>query len=173
MEMSKRIIFSVTMLLVFSLIPALALAAPSSPASPSASSSASASASPSDSASASDKDDTFTVLKLASTGPYVVMLQMRLRDLGYFSYRATGSYGSITRTSVLKFQEDNDLAIDGTVGENTFNKLFYKNLPRAKLPATVKVVSALRTIPKRPKNTARPRTGLRLPPPSRWAPPPR
>ena len=144
--MRKKILFSLVILLIVASLPIYSFAAPSASKSPSASPSSkasSASASPSASSSASTSASAqptgFAVLKLESSGPYVTMLQMRLRDLGYFCYRPTGSYAALTRTAVISFQEQNNLGIDGTVGENTFNKLFYKNLKRSLLDKSVKV----------------------------------
>lgn len=128
--MRKKILFSLMILLIFSL-PTLALAEPTT--SPDASSSPSSSA--------SVEPTAFTVLKMESTGVNVTMLQLRLRDLGYFCYRPTGSYKSLTRDGVIKFQQQNKLDVDGTVGENTFNKLFSKILKRSPLADTIKVVS--------------------------------
>lgn len=132
--MRKKIIIALVAILILA-IPALALAEPSE--SPSPSESSSSSVSPSSSAST----DAFTVLKMESTGPNVTILQLRLRDLGFFCYRATGSYKALTREGVIRFQEQNKLDVDGTVGENTFKKLFSKVLSRSKLPESYKVVS--------------------------------
>jgi peptidoglycan hydrolase-like protein with peptidoglycan-binding domain len=129
MQMRKIVLFSLVFILILS-IPAMALAKPSE--SPSGSS---------PSPSTSGSDEVFSVLKMESTGDNVTMLQLRLRDLGYFSYIPTGSYKGLTRDGVIKFQEQNDLDVDGTVGEETFNKLFGKIINRSKLADTVKVVS--------------------------------
>lgn len=135
--MRKKFLFSLVILIITAVLPIYSFAEPSvsSSASPSASVSPSASSSP------SSEPTGFTVLKLESSGPDVTILQMRLRDLGYFCYRATGSYGALTRTAVIGFQEQNKLGIDGTVGENTFNKLFNKNLKRSLLDKATKVIS--------------------------------
>ncbi len=66
---------------------------------------------------------------------------MRLRDLGYLFYRPTGLYGTLTRAAVIRFQEKNELAPDGEIGELTFKKLFLKNLKRAPLASGVKITT--------------------------------
>jgi len=67
-----------------------------------------------------------TILKIESEGEEVVNLQMRLRDLGYFNYKVTGYYGTVTAEAVRYFQEVNGLKVDGTVGPET-RKVLYSN----------------------------------------------
>ena len=49
------------------------------------------------------------VLKDGDSGDDVISLQMRLRDLGYYNYKITGDFGSVTAQAVRDFQEDNKL----------------------------------------------------------------
>ena len=56
-------------------------------------------------------------------GDDVTELQTRLWDLGYMS-KATGHFGSETTAAVQKFQELNSLAVDGTIGEQTRERLY-------------------------------------------------
>ncbi len=66
----------------------------------------------------------FQMMKLDSRGTNVIRVQMRLRDLGYFNYRPTGKYFSMTQKAVKDFQQSNGLDPDGRVGEMTYQKLF-------------------------------------------------
>lgn len=73
-------------------------------------------------------------LRAGSEGDAVVHLQMRLRDLGYYNYKITGSFGSLTESAVIEFQKANKLASDGVIGEQT-STLLYSNEVKRK-PAT-------------------------------------
>ena len=59
-----------------------------------------------------------------SEGNNVVLIQKRLKALGYFSGTATGYYGSATVSSVKKFQSANGLTSNGVCNSSTLNKLF-------------------------------------------------
>ncbi len=65
-----------------------------------------------------------------SSGEAVYRLQQRLLDLGYFNYKPTGSYGSMTRNAVIAFQQYNDLAADGAAGDATQTALFASSAKR-------------------------------------------
>jgi hypothetical protein len=64
------------------------------------------------------------LLKTGSSGLDVYQLQQRLLDLDYFSFKSTGSYGGMTRSAVMRFQEVNNIMADGTAGEETLRLLF-------------------------------------------------
>lgn len=66
----------------------------------------------------------FQTLRLNDRGTEVMRVQMRLRDLGYFNYRATGKFFSKTESAVREFQQINGLDQDGRVGPITYDKLF-------------------------------------------------
>jgi hypothetical protein len=70
------------------------------------------------------------ILKIGSTGDKVINLQMRLRDLGYYNYKITGYYGSVTREAVAVFQQTNNLQVDGTVGPETSGFLYSNQAKR-------------------------------------------
>ena len=74
--------------------------------------------------------DPSEILKIKSEGEEVVNLQMRLRDLGYFNYKVTGYYAEATRGAVALFQEENGLAVDGTVGPETKSVLYSSKAKR-------------------------------------------
>lgn len=83
----------------------------------------------------------FETLKLNSQGTIVFMIQMRLRDLGYLNYRATGEYLSKTESAVRSFQEYNELSADGQLGPMTYDKLFSNNVVRRPLATNIVVKS--------------------------------
>lgn len=66
----------------------------------------------------------FQMLKLNDEGPNVIRVQTRLRDLGYFNYRATGKFFGKTQQAVKDFQTSNGADPDGRVGEQTYDKMF-------------------------------------------------
>ena len=80
---------------------------------------------------------TFTLMDINSVGENVVRLQMRLRQLGYLNYRATGMYYGMTQKGVKQFQEQNDLSNDGQAGELTYAELFTLDPVRRPLPSSV------------------------------------
>ncbi|MDD4493915.1 MAG: peptidoglycan-binding protein [Eubacteriales bacterium] len=59
------------------------------------------------------------ILKKGTSGVDVRELQDDLKALGYFQVNSTGYYGSITQSSVLRFQKVNNLKVDGIVGPQT------------------------------------------------------
>jgi len=76
-------------------------------------------------------------LKKNDAGDAVIIIQQRLTDLGYLHFRATGSFGDMTRIGVLAFQERNDVDKDGMVGEETYSHLYDAGLIRAALNESI------------------------------------
>ncbi len=70
------------------------------------------------------------VIKFGSTGDYVVILQSKLKILGYFYPSITGSFGTETENAVKAFQRDNNLLSDGIVGKATWVKLYELTEPQ-------------------------------------------
>lgn len=68
------------------------------------------------------------ILRFKSEGDDVLSMQQRLIELGYNlgPYSADGDFGEDTEAAVMKFQQDNNLYIDGEVGPDTWNALFGK-----------------------------------------------
>ena len=79
------------------------------------------------------------------TGEIVAMIQTRLRELGYFHFKATGSFLSMTRSAVIEFQKNQvsqdgaAIIADGTVGEQSMGLLFSPNAARAAIPKEVHI----------------------------------
>ena len=67
------------------------------------------------------------MLRVGSSGEAVQTLQLKLKELGYFSGTGTGYYGSVTKAAVIAFQQANGLSADGIAGPNTRNKVFSNN----------------------------------------------
>ena len=64
-------------------------------------------------------------MSLSSRGDDVTALQNKLLSLGYLDYpNATGYYGTLTKTAVIRFQNNNGLAADGIAGPLTQGKLY-------------------------------------------------
>ena len=72
----------------------------------------------------------FSVMSLSkygSSGSEVRSIQTRLTELGYFSGKVDGIFGSQTKNAVIKFQKDYGLTADGIVGSNTLKALKLKS----------------------------------------------
>ena len=66
----------------------------------------------------------FETLRVGSESRKVENLQSKLKELGYFNFRVTGFYGSITADAVRAFQRDNSLMVDGIAGSRTKQALY-------------------------------------------------
>ncbi|WP_026691559.1 peptidoglycan-binding protein [Alteribacter aurantiacus] len=63
------------------------------------------------------------LLRQGSSGDAVKLLQEKLKDLGYFTASANGSFQASTRDAVRKYQEANRLLVDGIAGPQTIRHL--------------------------------------------------
>lgn len=63
------------------------------------------------------------VLKYQMTGPDVVILQMKLRELGYLDTRADGIFGLVTDEAIKKFQIEHGVEADGIVDKEVLELL--------------------------------------------------
>lgn len=70
------------------------------------------------------------ILKYGDSGNNVIILQEKLRLLGYFPQSITGSYGITTQNAVSNFQKDNGLTQTGNVDNITWELLFEKTEPK-------------------------------------------
>lgn len=66
----------------------------------------------------------YPVLKHKATGEYVKILENRLKELGYMSRFVDSYFGTSTVDAVKRFQSDRGLAVDGSVGRNTWKELY-------------------------------------------------
>ena len=73
---------------------------------------------------ASPRPTRYTTLYVGDKGNAVRALQNRLKELGYLSGNADGSYGAQTKTAVENFQRANGLKVDGIAGRNTQQIMF-------------------------------------------------
>ena len=74
-----------------------------------------------------------TTIQSNSSGPLVSLLQITLKDLNLYEGQIDGIFGTNTLKAVRTFQANNDLIVDGIVGESTWNKL----LEYIKVPTTI------------------------------------
>ena len=63
-----------------------------------------------------------TTLREGDKGTAVTELQTMLKKLNYYYGSITGSFGSLTKQAVRKFQDANKLTVDGVAGPATINK---------------------------------------------------
>ena len=62
-------------------------------------------------------------LRLGDSGTQVKKLQQNLKALGYFKSTVTGTFGSVTRDAVVKFQKAHSLTADGIATSKTLSKI--------------------------------------------------
>jgi peptidoglycan hydrolase-like protein with peptidoglycan-binding domain len=94
-----------------------------------------------------------SLIAFNSTGETVVRIQLRLRELGYFNYKATGNFQNMTVEAAKRFQQkqtDADghaIIADGTVGAQSMGILFEHDAVRADIEAAIPIGSALSGTP--------------------------
>ncbi len=79
------------------------------------------------------------LLKSGSQGEDVLRVQARLAELGYFHIRPTGVFGGKTRSCVVAFQEFNEIMADGTIGQETMDRLFAVSAVRHPIGSSVEI----------------------------------
>lgn len=77
------------------------------------------------------------LLVQGSQGESVVRVQKRLFDLGYYTYKPTGSFQTVTRQAVVAYQVACGFLSDGTIGSETKDALFSVSAKRAPFEARV------------------------------------
>lgn len=134
----------VLLILLFAYTP-IAHAEPTPSPSPTASPSPSASPSPAAAASGSSSSGFTGLITFKSTGEVVVRVQLRLRELGYFNFKPTGNFQSMSVESTIKFQQmqvdENGQGImaDGSIGAQTMDILFSRAAKRADIVASIPI----------------------------------
>lgn len=63
------------------------------------------------------------VLRAEAAGPAVSQLQRELQELGYYDGPIDGGFGEETLAAVEQFQTDQQLSVDGVVGQSTWDAL--------------------------------------------------
>ena len=76
----------------------------------------------------------YTPLVRGDSGVQVRNMQTRLRELGYLSGSADGSYGSGTEAAVKAFQQAAGLPADGSASLETLDRLYAWDAPEAPIP---------------------------------------
>ncbi len=90
-----------------------------------------------------------------SKGEAVVRIQLRLRELGYFQYKPTGNFQSMSVEATKKFQQKQTwsdglpIIADGTVGAQTLSIIFGHSAVRADIDAAIPFGAALSGTPAR------------------------
>lgn len=74
---------------------------------------------------------TYTTLQKGSSGQEVSNLQQRLKDLGYLSGSADGSYGNQSAAAVSEFQTNAGLTATGIADEATQEALYAEDAPKS------------------------------------------
>ena len=77
------------------------------------------------------------LLKKGSEGDDVIMLQLRLKDLGYYNYKITNYFGSFTEQALINFQKVNKLSRDGVLGEDTYSIVYSNDAKRKPIEVVV------------------------------------
>lgn len=77
------------------------------------------------------------LLQKGSEGDDVILLQLRLKDLGYFNYKITDQFGNWTHQAVIDFQKVNGLSRDGVVGQETYDVLYSNDAKRKPVEVVV------------------------------------
>ncbi|WP_371369637.1 hypothetical protein SRRS_27220 [Sporomusa rhizae] len=62
-------------------------------------------------------------LKLKTSGADVVVLQLKLKELGYFQGRADGLFGTMTEEAVKAFQADKGIPVTGVANKELYTVL--------------------------------------------------
>ena len=74
---------------------------------------------------------------LGARGQLVVRIQQRLMDLGYYTYKPTGSYQAVTRRAALLYEREANARQDGRLTPQEQDELFSGGTVRAPFAATV------------------------------------
>jgi len=70
------------------------------------------------------------VAKVGTKGDTVAAIQEDLKKLGY-NVKVDGIFGEQTKATVIKFQKDNGLVVDGIVGNQTLTEIYFEQSKQA------------------------------------------
>jgi len=93
--------------------------------------------------------DAAELITFGTTGEEVVRIQLRLRELGFFNYKPTGNYQSLTVDAAMKFQQlqkdknGRSILADGKIGDESRGILFSDEAARAYISASIPVGPSL------------------------------
>lgn len=85
------------------------------------------------------------LIDIEDTGDYIVMVQIRLRELGYFHFKATGRFQGMTRAATIQFQthqtnaQGQQIISDGTIGEESAGILFSPSVIRSPIAQSIPI----------------------------------
>ncbi len=77
------------------------------------------------------------LMQQGAKGEEVVRVQKRLFDLGFYTYKPTGSYQTVTKSAVMAYQAASGITNDGTIGAETIQTLFSRGAKRVDFHAEV------------------------------------
>ncbi len=97
--------------------------------------------------SAPEQTDSYSggLISYGITGETVVRIQLRLRELGYFNFKPTGSFQNMTVEATKRFQQKQvdsqgqPIMSDGTVGAQSMGLLFSHRVQRADIAAKIPI----------------------------------
>ena len=72
-------------------------------------------------------------MTVGSRGSTVASIQERLRALGFFRYKASGYFVSMTKQAILAFQQKHSLEQDGMIGKQTLQAMYSASAQRASI----------------------------------------
>lgn len=84
---------------------------------------------------------------LGDKGQLVVRIQQRLMDLGYYTYKPTGSYQQVTRRAVLSYERAAGIKQDGRITPEEQDELFSGGAERAPFAASIALSFTAQTTP--------------------------
>lgn len=76
-------------------------------------------------------------MRQGAKGEEVVRIQVRLFDLGFYTYKPTGSFQTVTRSAVVAYQAASGIMSDGSIGAETQRTLFSRGAKRIDFHASV------------------------------------
>ena len=77
------------------------------------------------------------LMQQGAKGEEVVRIQTRLFDLGFYTYKPTGSYQTVTRSAVVAYQAASGIMSDGSIGAESMRTLFSRAAKRINFHAEV------------------------------------